>query len=510
MHRPLRSTLVLAFFVLLAGIASVVPSPWREGNLLDLRPRLSDRAAPAENLATSAILAEGPLDLSQTPTAPPGALPADPGEGSAADAATASAPAVDPARAALAARITEELARSASPPTPLVRPCLADDGSGRCTRRAMDRYFEQLVQNALGHADRPARFSQLGDSLVLGDGFTGELRRLLAPWFGDGGHGFVYAGHPERHVGSEGPALDLSDAWRVRSVVRASERDPLFGIAGVAFHPEGAPYFGARAEDTLPRRVGVLWYPRTDTATFGVRADGQRSTLNEVVAHGQSALTWIELPDGVRRLRVDGLHDRSIYFGFLLENPRGSVVDNMGLVSGNVDRLLRIGAEHWREQIRLRDPDVVSFLYGVNSVDDGLREAGARHRDEYIEVLARFRELVPERDCLVISVLTRGDWVDGSLRLHPGVPPLVEAQRAAAETAGCAFWNAFEAAGGVESVTAWYRARPQLLGSDLAHPTRAGYVELARRFHHALLAELAAYLHEHPVAPSPGSTDGEE
>lgn len=78
----------------------------------------------------------------------------------------------------------------------------------------------------------------------------------------------------------------------------------------------------------------------------------------------------------------------------------------------------------------------------------------------------------------------------------PSLPGLNAAQRDASSASGCAFWSAYEAIGGERSAARWNTARPQLLGADLSHPTRAGYRELGRLFYQAWIAAFVEWLEE--------------
>lgn len=509
---PAKTTVTLAAFVALAGLATQVPSPWWEGPLLSVEVQRPAESASGgdERTATTGVVALPALDdepgtsaASPTPTPTDGSADHAPGDGSGTPLPA------DPRRAQLAEGLGAVLAPLGPPVAPIERPCIATAPNGTCARRALDRYLEQLVLNALGTAERPARYTQFGDSLVMGDGFMGELRRLMRPQFGDGGQGFVYVANPERPFGIEGLVVDLSDAWDVRSVVHAGTRDPWFGLAGASFEPAGAPTFGARLPEPDPAdthartvvadRVGVLLLPRSAHVSIEARADGEPFALSAAVEPGRSALVQADVPGRPRRLRLSGFPDRALIYGVILENRRGVVFDNAGLVSSRMEKLARIDREHWQQQVRLRDPDVVSFFFGANEAREGdFADGGAETRAEYAAVLERVRTDLPERDCMVLSILTRADWVDGAIVTRPSVATISGAQHEAAVAAGCAWFDTYATIGGLDGAATWYRARPQLLGSDLSHPTREGYRELARRFHHALLWELAEYLSENP------------
>ncbi len=488
-----KGSVTLVVFAAAALAAVMTPSPWWAGSLLRL-PMLDAPAEPAADPPAAAPPA-GPVVRSAS------ARLAD--AVSAAYRAAAPRP-LSPERTALRDRIREARAELDVPTAPrLGRPCVARSGP-TCTRRALDRYLDALTATGLGLASQPARFSLLGDSLVMSDGVTSGLRAAVGPLFGDGGHGFLYPGHPERVPAAHGLNVSVSDAWSVRTIVRGPSGNGLLGFGGAAFEATDGPTFAVRdnAGDPLATRLGVLWLPRTGTVGLRVAAGRERLVWDDPVERGSSTLSWLDLPAGTANIRVGGFAPGSLYFGVILENRAGVVFDSVGLVSADVDRLTRIDAEHWDAQLRLRDPDVVALMYGANA--DLEHFSPARYREEVVPVLQRVTSAEPARDCLVISIVTRGTWAEGTPVQPPAVGELARAQADAALEAGCAFLDLHEAAGGDDALRRWYRASPRLLGSDLAHPTREGYAQIAAWVAAALLDALDEHVADSP--PDPAST----
>lgn len=529
-HRAITSTLVVgAVFGALSTAAAFADSPWWDGPVLDVipdRPTALQTPPPEVETMDETQVAAVSLDLDLPPPPTPEATgagaangsgdPAD-GSGDATDGSGEIAQVVavhDPRLVALRQRMTELATQLGAPTQTIERPCLVEDAHG-CQRRQLDRFYSRLADVALGEATEPVRYSQFGDSLIMGDGFCGELRRLMQNQFGDGGHGFVYMGHPERTVGAEDITVSYSDQWSVRTVVHHTASDPLFGFAGAAFTPNGSPTISLRFTESgigsSVDRVGLLFFPRAASFELGVREDDDWRAQTLDVTSGSSTLEWIDLADGTDRVIVSGFDSRAIWFGAIAENTGpGVVVDNVGLVSGRMNQLDDIGEEHWRDQVRLRGTDVLSFIYGVNAAEDTSAAAYQgripRYTEEYAEILERVRRSMPERDCLVMSMLTRGRRSGGGIETIDSVPLLVDAQADAAQQQNCAFWNTYEAIGGDDAASDWNAARPQLLGSDLTHPTNAGYDELARRFYVALIHGFVEYLDERLARPADAPT----
>ena len=401
-------------------------------------------------------------------------------------------------RLALARALRPVVAALGEPPSPIEMPCSAGR-PGACHGAALDQFFAQWLQTGLRRQGAVTRMSVFGDSLVASDHFTGELRQLLQAQFGDGGHGFLYAGVPDRAVGSQGVMVAASDQWAVRSVVRHSGRDSAFGLGGVSFDPDGRPTLRVVREvagEPGIERVAFLYRSRgASTPAWILQADGSRLDARDE-REARDGVFWFDLPAATRDLRVNHFPPGTRAYGVVVERRGpGFVVDNLGLVSSRESRLERIDAAEWSRQAQGRDTHLLTFFYGANVAGDHLQAAvmQERYRQEVLSVYQRAQS-IPGRDCLVVSILTRGERTAGGIRTVGAVRVVHDAQRQAALEAGCAFWSAFESIGGDESAARWQSARPQLLAADLSHPTRAGYRELGRLFYQALLHAFVAWL----------------
>ena len=392
----------------------------------------------------------------------------------------------------------------------LERPCLQplgeDPNSPRCTRRALDAFYAELREVALGRAESPVRMSVYGDSLVAGDGFPGAVRRLVQRQFGDGGHGFVFIGKPRRPSFAADLGLGQSDKWKVRTFIGANleSSGQKLGFAGAAFNRKrsgGGPTLTLRATSkglgSGFDRLGLLLHG--EVGATGIRLNDGTSDrrLTVPLGPGLDGTHWIDLAEGAKSLRLSEFGAEATWYGAVVERDGpGVVVDNLGLVNARAVNHARIDAAHWARQVRGRDSHLLTYFYGVNAA--GERRPGKPwlqgYSEDYGTILRRVRTLTPERDCLVISLLTRGSQGDEGPRTRPSVRPLADAQREAAVAEGCGYWSAFKAAGGKKSAAKWSTHRPRLLGADLAHPTPAGYRVLAKKFYLAFLEGFVDYL----------------
>lgn len=72
------------------------------------------------------------------------------------------------------------------------------------------------------------------------------------------------------------------------------------------------------------------------------------------------------------------------------------------------------------------------------------------------------------------------------METYPIMPALNDSLRAAADEAGAAYWNMYEAMGGWGSIINWVKASPQLAGPDYIHFTPLGAKKIAQLLYDTL------------------------
>lgn len=536
------SFIVLVVFIAASTLASLVPSPWRDEALLTLTPKVPaglkehtpliawpahrEQSADGYHIDLGAIRTGDSQASTATPKSSATPPPSKAEAKETAEAPKSDAHAVDqPAPSKPSPTLQEDRALLASlqklyeqlpkKPQLLVIPCAdppplsiaqsADDPEATtCRRYALDNFYASLRARALGEPGH-TRWMQYGDSLVIGDTFTAELRRLLQKQFGDGGHGWLYIGRPLRPVGAENIRAYPTDAWYVRTIVRnADEGGDLFGLGGAEFRPTDEsdlvvrpPRDGEFGKDLKNFYLYYFAPPDADTASFRLRVDDATAQEEIKTTPGSSGIHHFTVKSDAREIALSGFSSKLRYYGLVSESDGGVVVDNLGLVSGREEHLLKVNADQWHDQLAFRSPDLVAFFYGVNAASSNASRMRARapsYIDNYKKVLARAMKDAPTRDCLVLSLLTRGER-DGDKIVPTGaVEILNSAQKTAALHSGCAFFDTPGVMGGPDGTAGWTRQKPPLLGADLSHPTRAGHHVLARHLYTNLIAGFIDYL----------------
>jgi lysophospholipase L1-like esterase len=491
--------------------------PWRPGGgytpfwNITARPSRAEQRQEQEQLAdfeNIAVAAEG-----EEPSKPPSIEPEPPG-------AVVPPPQARPAAEPPSGEPVAEPAAAVAPPVGRVLPPYPghpDDDEKLIQRienpEALEHYFGQLALTDLKVPGAITRAGQWGDSVLGGDGLTFALRKRLQERFGDAGHGFHALSKYSIGYGHRGVRFQDRGNWRSCEIIFKCRPDQRYGYAGVH---SGSSNGGQSTWQTAKAPPGdrvsrfELWYSQSpDGGRFQVKIDGAEASVVDTKADAVGdAVAVFNVPDGPHSFEVRAAGGgASRGYGVVLERDVPGVVwDELSLIGSFTQRLDYQNADHLGWQLQRRGIDLMAFIFGGNDVQrefDDLKTDMRPYEEEYARVLAKFKRGRPEASCLVMSLIDHGVRTEDGVRTRGIVPRLVSSQRKVATQAGCAFFDTFHAMGGMNSVTRWLRARPQLAAPDLAHPTLAGQGVIATLVYRALMHEYAEYRKRNAGAPLP-------
>ncbi|APR82312.1 putative periplasmic protein [Minicystis rosea] len=371
-----------------------------------------------------------------------------------------------------------------------------EDPSGH----ALDPFFAALLAVEQKAPKSIARISYYGDSIVASDFVTATLRRRLQKRFGDAGHGFMLMANAWPGYFHNDVVRFAAPGWTVSRVVGPFAKDGLYGLGGVSFRAEGPGVFSKFATTTsgaFGQKVSrfVLDYlEQPNGGTMEVLVDGKpRETIETRADAPKSALRVYEVPDGSHELTVRVTSANVRAFGVWMERDEpGVVLDALGIQGCRIRFLDQTDDAHWAEQLRMRDPQLTVFQYGMNESEDGELYPLDQYEATMKAVLQQVKTARPNAACLLVGPLDRAEKkADGSFRSRPVVPKLAALQRKVAGEVGCGYWDTLGAMGGFGSMSIWYQRG--LGGADLAHPSSAGAEVLGNWVYLALMEAYEAY-----------------
>lgn len=441
-----------------------------EGSGPSMNPRSLAASRP---LSTRLLSAAVPWLLAATACAPP--APAAPPPSNAPPHPTAESPPATPATSAPDAQ-----------PTSVVAP---DEPPFRSSTPQLARFHAALNELARKKRTDHVRILWLGDSHGQADFWSGQVRKLLAERFGDGGPGFVHLGYKNyRH---DGVKLDIRGKWRMRPkkpVDPKRQGDGIYGLGGLMMSgyddlprvelklPGGVPG-GAAKLDLCYRFVepgDALAY-----ATDG----GHEVTLVE--APGQrGAVAHLELTASTKEPFVVRPIGRTDLCGVVIEaDPAkhpGVVLDTLAINGARYGTALAWEEAAWTKEVARRRPDLVIFEYGTNEAGDA-NPAYGKVEKQVGELLARVRSVSPDVDCVVVSPTDRGDAEARVTTMRKGLMK-------AAKDHGCFWFDAWEILGGEGAFERLSLEPDGKVQPDQIHLTIKGYRELGAHLFEGLVA----------------------
>ena len=365
--------------------------------------------------------------------------------------------------------------------------------------RVLRPFFRKVARLLRGDADDHIRIAVYGDSNLTPDHLTGQMRRILQQRYGDAGHGFVALGRPWSHYLHMDVKHGQGSGWEAYASSTDPVIDRVYGISGIAVESvrKGAVAWVATADPPAPvgrtvSRLNVFYLEDTNLGRFDIIVDGQRHTTVDARApQRQLGTQRLALDDAPHRIELVAAswNGRTRLLGITLERGEPSfVIDSFGVAASNSVSHARQDPAINRAMLQHRAYDLVIFATGANDVFtlDAAPEAMRR-------IIEWHREALPEVPILMLSPTDRGRAHTFPLTLR-----VVEQRRQIAADNGAAFWSAFEAMGGRDSMRSFKRRG--LAEYDYVHFTKEGGAYLGDRLIYALWRELAAYLTETPAA----------
>ncbi|MEM6296442.1 MAG: GDSL-type esterase/lipase family protein [Myxococcota bacterium] len=362
----------------------------------------------------------------------------------------------------------------------------------------LDGFFEQLARTDASIEGAMVRVIHWGDSAIGIDGIPGAIRRRMQNRFGDGGHGFHLMAPPNTSYRHREVDFDHNDNWKKCFIIHKCRSDGFYGLGGTTFSSWGGgeSSFAPHPERSSGKvsRFELYYAGQPEGGHLRLQVDDGEKIIVETAAD-QLEDRWhaIDVPDGPHELSVRAVGEGQVrLFGVTMERPGPGIVwDSAALVGAFTNRMNELDQDHLAAQMQHRGIDLVVFTFGGN---DMIRKVKmSTYADEYRAVIDRVKKAKPEAACLVMAPLDHGERQGAEIVSRAVVPRMVQAQREAAESRGCAFFDTFAAMGGKGSAGRWYNRKPRLMSGDLGHATLKGHQVIGELFYRALLEAYVAY-----------------
>ena len=324
---------------------------------------------------------------------------------------------------------------------------------------ALASYFASL------HAGDPVHILLFGDSHTASDDWANAIRLVAQAKYGDGGPGFVQAGHPYRGYRRFDASGANSKGWKTEGTM-AIHGDANQGLSGISISTEaaGQTVTLAASGDTLE----IFYLQQPGGGQVELTIDGQSAgafSTDGDLGPGQSEYA---LTPGAHQLSLRTLNFAPVrLFGWALDNKQGVTVETLGINGAQAGVILNWNEQILAAELNQRNPSLVILAYGTNEANSRVWTAD-QYRADLTAVIDRIRRATP-----AASILLIGPPDCGRLRPLLHLAEVIDIQREIAHQENVAFWDWRLHMGGPRIVRRWVQAGWSQ--QDYIHLTGEGY-----------------------------------
>lgn len=333
---------------------------------------------------------------------------------------------------------------------------------------------------------RLARIAVVGDSYIEGDIFTQNLREQLQNTYGGCGVGYVNM-HTD-FPGFRRSVKQGGSGWTSFDPNNKKGNNLYMGLSEHYFKPKGnalSTYHGVTALqhlDTWIRSQFLFISPNSTTVSV--------KTTGEWVSHeitGSEKVQSITVDGPTGAFEVKATDPQLIALGVWLDGNKGVSVDCMSSRGFSGITLTRVNPALCRAMAKEINYDLIILEFGINAMSAKQTDYSIYSR-RMVEVINHVRTCYPTSDILLMGIGDRGEKRGGEVHSMRSCQYMVDAQRQAARTAHCLFWDTREAMGGDDAIVTW--AKNGKANKDYIHMTHSGGADLATLLYNAMRLSL--------------------
>ena len=328
---------------------------------------------------------------------------------------------------------------------------------------ALAKYFAALHQ--LQTAGPPVHIVQFGDSHTASDDWVNAMRAAAQAHYGDGGPGFIQAGHPYRGYRRFDAAGTNSPGWKTQGTM-SLRGDAYQGFSGISLSTQSpGQTISLTASGEL---LDVFYLRQPGGGQVQLTADGEPAGTFSTDGDTGPGHYELTLPPGSHQLVLRTLNFAPVrLFGWTFDNRQGVTFETLGINGSQAHVILSWDEQLWADELTRRAPALVIVAYGTNEANSHLWTAD-QYRADLTALIDRIKRAAPSASILMIGPPDCG-------RLKPllHLSEVIDTQREVAAQVGAAFWDWRQHMGGPGIVKRWVTAG--LAQTDYIHLTSEGY-----------------------------------
>lgn len=355
----------------------------------------------------------------------------------------------------------------------------------RGNTRQLKHFFDQLKKSK----SQMVRIAHYGDSAIEGDLVTADFRQEFQRKHGGEGVGFLGLTSQDTKF-RQTMSQRFSNDWETAAIYSSNPKNLPVGISGEIFIPKGNSW----VEFQTTRRYRTvknftkfrLFYSHAKSSEVKYIVDGsERGSIKLRPGNGiQEAV--IDLGSNSQKLRLEFSREQGYFYGVSLEGGNGVYVDNLPLRGNSGVDIQNIPQNILNDFSRYLKYDLIILEFGLNAAGSVTANYDWYER-QMAQVVDHLQKAYPKAGIIMISAHDKSVRKGSDFVTDPAVVKLLKSQMAIAKSANVAFWNLFEAMGGLNSMPTWVDANPPLAFKDYIHFNGQGAEKIANMLFNAIM-----------------------
>ena len=339
-------------------------------------------------------------------------------------------------------------------------------------------HLKKFFDAVKASGSKKIRIAHFGDSAIEGDNISADVRKTLQSKYGGNGVGVVGVNLADVAFRMT-TNVKFSTDWKTTSII-TSNPEKLTGINGYVYQAAANSWVSYEASGRYNVKsfsVARILYSSDKNFSIKYEFDGKGEKSVELKA-SKSPVEYVLDPKAkVKSVKITVVNPSKTYFyGVALEEGNGLYLDNYPLRGNNGTNLRDLDVNTLKSFDKLLGYKLIVLNFGLNIAGADQKDYGW-YESAMNKVVEQFKQAFPDASILIVSVQDKSKKKGTAWVTEDGIPKLVAAQKNISAKNGVAFFNLFEAMGGMNSMSKW--VDQELAEKDYTHMKLAGSKKIA-------------------------------
>ncbi len=353
----------------------------------------------------------------------------------------------------------------------------------------LEPFFQKLyIQRTQG--GQKVSVVHIGDSHILGNFLTREVRARLQNAFGDAGRGMIFPYRLARTSGPKDYLVETNARWHEANCARNIAPSTPFGISGFTLQTTNLnAELTFRLRDTATSetrnftKVTVFQHKTGYEYDLEVRDEVSGQKAEPFLESQYAQSFYFDRPVAqatVKARKLTSQQSRLTLDGVALENELSGVVyHSIGVNGAKFNDFVR--AKYFARQVGELAPDLIILSFGTNEGQGNTDPAFVRR------AMAKLIEQLLEHspNSLIMLTTPADSYLRRGRSFNPNIAQMSSVIRGFARDKGYALWDLFNLSGGEKSAQFW--KTNGLMSSDSVHYSKAGYAVQGKLLYQSLI-----------------------